>query len=73
MKKSPFDEAKPRTSRSEARQREIKVMKAMEELADIADEEEFKKKLAERFDILPGHPRFEKALATWRGLWRGGL
>jgi hypothetical protein len=72
MKKtSPFDEAKPRTPKGEARQREIKAMRAMEELVDIGDEEEYKRRLAERFGILPGDPKYQKALATWREL-RGG-
>ena len=59
MKKtSSFDEAKPRTPKGEARQREIKAMRAMDELAEIGDEEEYKRRLAERFGILPGHPRY---------------
>jgi hypothetical protein len=72
MKKtSPFDEAKLRTPKGEARQREIKAMRAMGELAEIGDEEEYKRRLAERFGILPSHPRYQRALATWREL-RGG-
>jgi len=72
MKKRPsFDEAKARTPKSEARRREINLMRDMEALVDIADEEEFKEKLAERFDLFPGNPRFEKVLATWRELRRG--
>jgi hypothetical protein len=70
-KQSPFSEAKPRTPKSEAQQREIKVMRAMEELVDVGDEDDFKRRLAERFGILPGHPRYQKAMATWREL-RGG-
>ena len=72
MKKtSSFDDARPRTPKSEARQREIKVMRAMEELVDIGDEDEYKRRLAERFGVRPGDPRYQKALATWREL-RGG-
>ena len=72
MKKpSPFNQAMPRTPKDEARQREKKIMRAMEELVEIADEDEYKRRLAERFDIQPGHPRFEKALATWKALRRG--
>jgi hypothetical protein len=73
MKKkiSAFEEAKPRTPRSEARQREITVMKAMEDLKDMDDEEEYKLALAEVYGILPGHPRYSKALATWKDLRRG--
>jgi hypothetical protein len=69
MKKIPaFDEAKPRTPKGEARQREIKAMRAVEELAEVGDEDEYKRRLAERFGILPGHPRYLKAIATWREL-----
>ncbi len=72
MKKtSSFDEAKPRTPKSEARQREIKAMKAMEELSNLGEEDEFKRILAEEYGILPGHPRYDKVMATWRELQRG--
>jgi hypothetical protein len=67
-KTSLFNEAKPRTPKGEARQREIKAMRAMEELVDLGDEDEFKRRLAERFGILPGHPRYQRAMATWREL-----
>jgi hypothetical protein len=46
-------------------------MRAMEDLVDVADEEEYKRRIAERFGILPGDPRYQKALATWRDLRRG--
>ena len=72
-KRIAFNEAKPRTPKGEARQREVKVMRAMEELVEIADEDEFKRRLAERFGILPGDPRYQKAIATWRDLRRGKL
>jgi hypothetical protein len=72
MKKtSPFDEAKLRTPKGEARQREIEVMKAMEDLNNLDDKEEYKLALAEVYGILPGHPRYAKAIATWRDLRRG--
>jgi hypothetical protein len=72
MKKdSPFNEAKVRTPKGEARQREVKAMRAMEELVEIGDEEEYKRRLAERFGILPDHPKYQMALATWRDLRRG--
>ncbi len=70
-KTSSFDEGRPRTPKAEAIQREIKAMRAMEELLDLGDEDEFKRRLAERFGILPGHPRYQRAMATWREL-RGG-
>ena len=69
-KESPFNEAKARAPKSEARQREVKAMRAVEELVEIGDEEEYKRRLAERFAILPSHPRYQKALATWRDLHR---
>ena len=72
MKKdSPFHEAKPRTSKSAARQREAKAMEVMADLANLGDEEEYKKMLAELFEIKPGHPRYEKAMTTWREIQRG--
>jgi hypothetical protein len=72
MKKtSPFDEARPRTPKSEARQREIATMKAMADLNNLDDEEAYKLVLAEVYGILPGHPRYAKAIATWRDLQRG--
>lgn len=72
MKKQPaFNEAKPRTPKGEARQREIKTMKAMEELSNLGDEDEYKRILAEVYGIVPGHPRYDKAMATWRELQRG--
>jgi hypothetical protein len=72
MKKpSAFTEAKPRTPKGDVRQREIKTMKAMEELSNLGDEDEYKRILAEDYGIAPGHPRYEKAMATWRDLQRG--
>lgn len=70
-KQSTFNEAKPRTPRGEVRQREIKAMKAMEELSNLGDEDEYKRILAEVYGIVPGHPRYDKAMATWRELQRG--
>jgi hypothetical protein len=72
-KRSAFDESKSRTPRSEARQREVKVMRAMEELVEIADEDEFSRRLAERFGILPGDARYQNAMSIWRELQRGKL
>jgi hypothetical protein len=46
-------------------------MRAMEELVGLGDEDEFKRRLAERFGILPDDPRYQKVMATWREL-RGG-
>jgi len=40
-KTSAFNEAKPKTPKGEARQREIEVIKAMQDLNDLEDEEEF--------------------------------
>jgi hypothetical protein len=72
MKKPPaFNVAKPRTPRGEARQREIKAMKAMEELSNLGDEGEYRQILAEEYGIVPGHPKYEKAMATWREIQRG--
>jgi hypothetical protein len=72
MKKpSAFNDAKPRTPKGDARQREIKTMRAMEELTNLGEEDEYKRILAEDYGILPGHPRYLKAMATWRELQRG--
>jgi hypothetical protein len=70
-KPSAFNEAKPRTPKGEARQREVKALKLMQELSDICDENEFKNILAERFGIVPGHPQYENAMATWKEVQRG--
>lgn len=68
-----FNEAKPRTPKGEARQREIKAMKAMEDFSNLGGEDEFKRTLEEVYGIVPGHPRYDKAMATWRELQRGKL
>jgi hypothetical protein len=46
-------------------------MKAMADLNNLDDEEGYKLALAEVYGILPGHPRYAKAIATWRDLQRG--
>jgi hypothetical protein len=66
-----FNEARPRTPKSEAQQPEIKAMRAMEELIDLGDEDDYKRVLAERRGILPAHPRCQKAMAACRELGRG--
>jgi hypothetical protein len=72
MKKShPFHEAKPRTPKAEARQREIDAMKLMEEFFNLDDEEAFRASLAARLGIMPGNPRYELIFATWRDSRRG--
>jgi len=68
---SPFNEAKPRTPKGEARQREIDAMKLMEEFLNLDDEEVFRTSLAARFGIVPGSPRYDRILATWRDSRRG--
>ena len=71
MKKvSAFNEVRPRTAKDEARQREIKAARAMEELYRITDEDEYRRVLANLYGIVPGHPRYEKALSTWRSVRR---
>jgi hypothetical protein len=65
-KERPFDVAKPRTPKGEARVRE-KIMK--EKLAALLaeqGEESFKKNLEIAFDIKPGSPQFDVALKAWR-------
>jgi hypothetical protein len=70
-KPSPFNEARPRTPRGEARQRENKAMKAMQDLLNLNEEEAFRQSLAVRFGIVPGNPKYDRILATWRELRRG--
>jgi hypothetical protein len=72
-KTSPFEEARPRTPRGEARQREAQMKKDIDRLSDIHDEEEYKLSLAKLYGIVPGHPRYEAAMAIWRELQRGKL
>jgi hypothetical protein len=74
MKKSrPFDEAKPRTPKSEARQREIQTARDIARLLNLEDEEEYKTSLEELYGITPGHPRYDKAMAAWQDFQRGRL
>jgi hypothetical protein len=71
MKKtSAFQEAKPRTPKAEARNRERKIMDAMADLLELDDEETYKRILAEKFGIKPGNPRYQKAMATWAEIRR---
>jgi len=70
---SVFNEAKPRTPRGEARRRELQTMRDVEKLSKIHNEEEYKLSLAEVYGIVPGHPRYEKAMAIWRELQREKL
>jgi hypothetical protein len=65
-----FHEAKPRTSKAEERKRERKTIDAMADLLDLDDEETFKRILAEKFEIKPGNPRYQQALATWAEIRR---
>lgn len=65
-KSSAFNDAKPRTPRGEARQREIKATRAMEELLNFADEEELRAKLANHYGIVPGNIKYDQILAIWR-------
>jgi hypothetical protein len=65
-KKIPFEIAKHRTPKGEARARERVTMDAMGMLTAIEDEEKFKDALTSLYRIKPGEPRFESALAAWR-------
>jgi hypothetical protein len=64
-KERPFDVAKPRTSRGEARAREGLMMKKMEALLSESTEASFKEKLEKTFGIKPGSPQFDAALRAW--------
>ena len=62
----PFDIAKPRTPKGEARVRERVALDAMRTLTEIGDEETFKEILNRVYGIKPGEPRYEAALSAWR-------
>ena len=65
-KDRPFDVAKPRTPKGEARVRERVAMDAMRTLTEIGDEETFKEILNRVYGIKPGEPRYEAAVSAWR-------
>lgn len=65
-KEKPFDIAKPRTPKGEARVRERVTMDAIGLLAELQDEDEFKEALNRLYGIKPGEPRYEAALNAWR-------
>jgi len=66
MSKSPFDEAKTRTAKGAARQREQKMMQNMDALMREDCEEAFKAILTTQFGLIPGSRKYEAALAAWR-------
>jgi hypothetical protein len=66
QEEKPFDIAKPRTSKGEARVRERVAMDAMRTLIEIGDEETFRDVLSRVYGIKPGEPRYEAALKAWR-------
>ena len=65
-KERPFEVAKPRTPKGEARVRERIALDAMRVLTEIGDEETFKDILNRVYGIKPGEPRYEAALSAWR-------
>jgi len=67
-KERPFDIAKPRTPKGEARARERVTMDAMGILAEMQDEDKFKEALNRLYGIKPGEPRYEAALSAWRAV-----
>ena len=64
-KERPFDIAKPRSPKGEARVRERVALDAMSVLTEIGDKETFKKALL-LYGIKPGESRYEAALSAWR-------
>jgi hypothetical protein len=66
--KSAFSEAKTRTPKGNARERERIVMDKMEELLSLPDERDFMEALVKFLNLAPGEPHFEEALAVWRSL-----
>jgi len=72
MKKpSAFNEVKPRTPKGEARQRERNVTREIEDLLQLDDEEDFRKRLAESYGITPGSVKYDQIIAVWREYQRG--
>jgi hypothetical protein len=71
-KRSPFEEAKPRTPRGEARQRELEAAKAIEQLLELDDVEELKRQLAENYGIGPSHQKYDQIMNVWWECRRGG-
>ncbi len=68
---SAFHEAKPRTPRGEARQREINAARAIEDLLQLQDEDDFRQRLEEHYGIARGDPKHDQILAIWREYQRG--
>lgn len=66
--KSAFSEAKTRTPKGNARERERIVMDKMEALLSLGDERDFTESLVSVLGLAPGEPRFEAALSVWRSL-----
>ena len=66
QEEKPFDIAKPRTPKGEARVRERVAMDAMRILIEIDDEDTFRRDLCRIYTIKPGEPRYEAALKAWR-------
>jgi hypothetical protein len=65
-KERPFDIAKPRTPKGEARAREKIMIDKMSDLLSESNEDSFKEKLEIAFGIKPGSPQFDAALKAWR-------
>ena len=65
-KERPFNAARPRTPKDAARVREQLTMNSIASLMAIQDEEKFKEALSRLYEIKPGEPRYEAALAAWR-------
>jgi hypothetical protein len=61
-KERPFDIARPRTPKDQAKVREKATKDAMGTLLDIGDEDRFMEALR-IYGIMPGEPRYERALA----------
>jgi hypothetical protein len=62
----PFNFAKPRTPKGEARVREKIMLEKMSSLLSESTEESFKEKLEIAFGIRPGSPQFDAVLKAWR-------
>jgi alpha-D-ribose 1-methylphosphonate 5-triphosphate diphosphatase PhnM len=63
----PFQVAKPRTPKGEARKREQELMEKLAKLMEIDDEQTFEEGLQADFGIRRDDPRFEQIKRVWRG------
>lgn len=65
-KERPFDVARPRLPKDEARVRKRIMMEKMTDLLRERNEESFKKNLEIAFGIKPDSPQYDAVMKAWR-------